>query len=410
MEALMYKLKFKTTKTPLLAHDKIFKQNVEYIVNDAFVGQLIHAADIRGVPEATQDIEVEKIDIPEYRGEDLTGKSILFAREGGAGDLMFMQPSMEHLKNKYNCKVYLMTSPQYLSIAKRLPGVDAVYPFPSESMPQVDYILTYINSISYPSVDARTLHAVDLFAKLSHVTLAENEKKHKLIVEPAILKEARAYVRKINTTGAKNIVIQFSAQNMNRSYPIASMLTLIGMLANAGHMLYIIGGKRKYQNDKGEVFLGPECPVNFLDQAGAEIPNIKNLTGKIAWERSLGLIAISDLFVGPDSAGVHIAGALDKKQVALYAPFPAEVRVKYYNKVTAIDPVFVTKYDQGEKVRYLHEGARQTMACNRIPCFVHRSGNCSKFDNETGSACWKTITPDIVFNVIKDILEEDDND
>lgn len=404
----MYKLKFLNTKTPLLAHDKIFKKGHTYIVNDAMVGQMIQAADMRGFPEATQDIEVEKISIPEYNGEDLTGKSILFAREGGAGDLMFMQPSMEHLKNQYDCKVYLMTSASYLAVASRLPGVDRVLTFPSETMPEVDYICTYINSISYPSFDARNLHAVDLFAKLSHVELAETEKKHKVKIEPQILRETRAYMAKANPVGLKNIVIQFSAQNMNRAYPIAHMLKLIGMLANDENMVYIIGGKRKYKTEKGEVYLGPECPVKFLDKEGVEIVNIKNLTGKCSWETSMGLIYLSDLFIGPDSAGVHLAGAWDKKQIGLYAPFPPEIRMKYYNNASAVTPVFVYRFHEGEQVRYIHEGAKNAMMCDRIPCFVHRSTPCSKFDNETGSACWNSVTPEIVYNVAQELLLEED--
>lgn len=404
----MYKLTFKTTDTPLLAHDKIFKAKKTYIVNDAFIGQMIHAADLRGFPEATQDIEVEKIDIPEYRGEDLNGKSILFAREGGAGDLMFMQPTMEHLQNKYDCKIYLMTSPQYLEIAKRLPGVNRVYTFPSDIMPEVDYICTFINSISYPSYDARNLHAVELFAKLSHVELAKNEKKHKVILEPKIIKETKAFIAKTNPKGLKNIVIQFSAQNMNRAYPVEYMLKLIAMLANAGHMIYIIGGKRRYKNEKGEVYIGAECPVQFKDSEGKEISTIQNLTGKCNWERSMGLIYQSDLFIGPDSSGVHLAGAWDKKQIGIYAPFPPELRMKYYNNAVAITPVFVYRFHEGERVRYLHDGATNTVTCNRVPCLVHRSTPCSRYDKDFGAICWKNITPEIVFNVASELLFEEE--
>lgn len=214
-------------------------------------------------------------------------------------------------------------------------------------------------------------------------------------------------MRKVNPTGLKNVVIQFSAQNVNRAYPISYMLKLIGMLANEGYMVYIIGGKRKYKNEKGEVYLAPECPVKFLNEKGEPIHNIQNLTGSAPWERSMGLIYLSDLFIGPDSSGVHLAGAWDKRQIGLYGPFPPEIRMKHYNNATALTPVFTYKFHDGEQVRWLHEGATKTHECGRMPCLVHRSTPCSKFNQEFGAVCWKNLTPELVFETAQEILKEE---
>ena len=43
-----------------------------------------------------------------------------------------------------------------------------------------------------------------------------------------------------------------------------------------------------------------------------------------------GLIWASDLFIGPDSGPMHIAGALKKKSVVVFGSIPPEARINYY--------------------------------------------------------------------------------
>lgn len=63
---------------------------------------------------------------------------------------------------------------------------------------------------------------------------------------------------------------------------------------------------------------------------------VVNLTGQTDIETYVGAIALCGVFVGSDSSGVHIAGCLGKKAIALYGSVDPKLRISYYPTVKAI--------------------------------------------------------------------------
>ena len=76
------------------------KKKVKYVMGISAFKQLQHdpVKDVRILkPAAIKFTNVYK----PYNGQDLTNKTLLVWRSGGIGDLLFIQPNLVYLKNKY---------------------------------------------------------------------------------------------------------------------------------------------------------------------------------------------------------------------------------------------------------------------------------------------------------------------
>ena len=72
-----------------------------------------------------------------YNGQDLTNKTILVTRQGGIGDLLFIQPNLIYLKEKYpSCTIKFACGPQYQSMIEEWDCIDEILdlPFPVDEM------------------------------------------------------------------------------------------------------------------------------------------------------------------------------------------------------------------------------------------------------------------------------------
>ena len=66
-----------------------------------------------------------------YMGQPLHNKSILVFRTGGIGDLLFIQPNLRYLKEKYpTCKISFACGPQYQSMVQTWDCVDEMLDLP----------------------------------------------------------------------------------------------------------------------------------------------------------------------------------------------------------------------------------------------------------------------------------------
>lgn len=102
-----------------------------------------------------------------YRGEDLTNKTLLVSRTGGIGDLLFIQPNLIYLKEKYpSCKINISCAPQYHSMVKNWDCVDDIYSIPTDI---IYYRRAHFHSIFEGVIErckeAESINAYELFTK-----------------------------------------------------------------------------------------------------------------------------------------------------------------------------------------------------------------------------------------------------
>ncbi len=107
----------------------------------------------------------------------------------------------------------------------------------------------------------------------------------------------------------------------------------------------------------------------------ANVSNIIFFTGELSIEESAALFAKADIFVSGDSGPLHMADALGVKTIGIMGSTPALASGPYSELGYSISPTY--QCDTG---------------CDRI---------CTKLENDIYAPCIKSITPDMILELIK---------
>jgi hypothetical protein len=101
-----------------------------------------------------------------YIGQDLDDKTVLVFRTGGIGDLLFIQPNLIYLKNKYpSCYIKFACGPQYQPMVNTWECVDEVLdlPFSFKHLRESDYHMLFEGVIERCK-ESETQNAYNLFS------------------------------------------------------------------------------------------------------------------------------------------------------------------------------------------------------------------------------------------------------
>lgn len=114
--------------------------------------------------------------------------------------------------------------------------------------------------------------------------------------------------------GDKVLVFQVDTAGSSRIYPKARQIDVIGMAMKQGWKVVLVSDKIRTKYPKA-------CA---------------NLTGQLSLEEYYGMVAIATVGLSPDSALIHIAGAMDVDAVGLFGPVDPALRISHYDTVHAI--------------------------------------------------------------------------
>lgn len=304
-------------------------------------------------------------------------KNILLHRMGGVGDILFLTPIAKYFKeqgkivsfychfgcfevllnNPYVDKIYINADIQKYQLPKGFgkPIID-IDDVPNETVtvekmtPEIylnfDKVYTFKNVIE-ANPEAELNHAVDACFSWIGINPSDKDKKLVLNVTEAEIAWGKEYLKEKGFyNGKKNISISPSASAVLRSWPSDYLNTLLLDLKDEYNMFYL---------DRGMGFT--------LRQA-------------------ISLIYLMDLVITVDTGILHIAGAFDKKIIALFGAFDAKLRCGYFKNCNVIQLT--------EQV------------CPK-PCFSHRD-YCKVIKKDlTHPPCMKKITVDIVKEKIREI-------
>ena len=81
-----------------------------------------------------------------YLGQDAEDSTLLVFRTGGIGDLLFIQPNLRYLKEKYDdCYIKFACGPQYQPMVENWDCVDEIIdlPFPANTLIKSDYHMLF---------------------------------------------------------------------------------------------------------------------------------------------------------------------------------------------------------------------------------------------------------------------------
>lgn len=253
--------------------------------------------------------------------KDWNGKSILVVRVGGLGDLTLLTPVLREIKRRWpQAHLSISCMKEFGQALQHLPYINEILAFPVklEEAEKFDAWIFYENAIER-NPDAKTMHSVDVYAKM--IGLSDCDEFHKRQDYRVTMREQiwaeEAFPR---TEGKRRLVVQVSASARCRTYPEKKLQEVVHTMLQKGW----------------EVFLMDRPGTMKVDEPP---PGLILMADGYNFRQRCAVIANSDCVLAPDSSLAHIAGALGIPCIALYGPFPWQVRTKYSPTTLGINGV-----------------------------------------------------------------------
>ena len=338
-----------------------------YIVAEKFLEEFKM---IYGTQMITSMSNYENYERP-YGGQDLNGKTLFVFRGAGIGDLMAMMVGVRLLKEKYpDATINVGSMLSYKELFEKDPSINQFtpMPYPLDFVTSANYTVSF-QGIIENNYSANSIHMYDLFLHKLGIdpdTIPDDKKIPEAFLDSEIdSKIFNVLGQEKAKTGKLIAGIQLEASNILRNYHPEYIKELI---------------KRLIGNDIKPVLIGEEAKVRDLitkyqltaeDFALDMSPYCNTLYGLMS------TINNCDFLIGPDSSGLHIAGALGKPMVGIFGPILSDLRLRYFKNTVGID-------------------------CDTVcsPCFLHMDRPCRNADKDGYSMCMRLATPELIMNEI----------
>jgi ADP-heptose:LPS heptosyltransferase len=307
-----------------------------------------------------------------YIGQDLDDKTLLVTRTGGIGDLLFIQPNLKYLKEKYpTCKIIFACGPQYQAMVEDWDCIDTILdlPFNFNQLVEADYHALFEGVIERCEEAANT-NAYRLFTTWLGINLPDELLVPHQPVKDIRLEFCKKFLSDNNITDPF-ILLQIRSSSPIRTPSLQFWKKVIEIIVDKGHTVIITDSPHKHvEIDAFIRTLDPEIQdkvINFTKESQAI-------------DYTIALTSLAGCILSPDSSLIHLAAAVGKPGVGIYGAFPGEIRLSTYSN---IDWIMATK------------------DCS--PCFLHGSQPCKFTVNGTHPLCYETID---VNEVVKKITEK----
>ncbi len=240
--------------------------------------------------------------------KDWNGKRILFMRVGGYGDLIMLTPIFREVKKRWPAAiVHVSTMHCYGQALKNLPFVDALVPYPLSAADGDSYdAWVFFENAIENNPRAHKVQMTELFAEIVGLSDIEDLRPEYRLTDEEKIWALIGFPR----SNMRRLCVQVTASAACRVYPQAQLTQVVQTLLKNGWEVFLMGAP-------GEI-------------GGNEVPGLRNLAGmRLTFRQSCAVINTADCVLAPDSALLHIAGALEVPAVGLYGPFPWELRTKH---------------------------------------------------------------------------------
>jgi len=309
-----------------------------------------------------------------YIGQDATDKTILVFRTGGIGDLMFIQPNLIYLKQKYpTCKIKFACGPQYQPMVETWECIDEVLdlPFPFRHLHESDYHMLFEGVIERCK-QAETSNAYNLFSSWLGLDLPDNLLLPRQAPREDLVDKCFDILKDWNLQNDSFVLMQLRASSPIRTPRHEFWVKIIDELNKRGHNVVLTDNPRQAESidDFIKLLKKPEMTFNFCQHSES-----------IAY--TIALASLCKATFGTDSAISHIAASMDKKCFGVFGPFPGHIRLKTYPYAGWVD-------------------AKKSCA----PCYIHSQTKCPK-SSDGYSPCYdELVETDEKLNYMIDKFEE----
>lgn len=348
------------------------KPDNPYIVSDGFLQQIRDhvGASIKSI-EQFFDIQEKR-----YCGQDLTGKSILIWRTGGAGDLCFITPYLKYIKDKYkDSKIFFGCGPRFKYVVIDNPHIDKLVPMPIDYslIHKCDYYLMF-EGIIETNQRAHSVNAYDLFEEYFNFKekIPKESKVPTVVVNKECLSKAEKLVNKNLLKDGKLLIgLGLRASHIVRCILPQQLHEIIDLIIKRGHIVGLLGSKGDAEIANLLGFNNNPQVIHFYKESDT-------------FRDTIAQISLTSAVIGPDSGVLHLAAGLGKPLVGLFGPFLSRLRISYYPYASGFDT---------------------HIPCG--PCFLHGIETCAYSDLQTKEpACMAVHNPEIVVNEILSVTSQ----
>ena len=314
-----------------------------------------------------------------YKGQDLDDKTILVFRTGGIGDLLFIQPNLIYLKEKYpTCKIKFACGPQYQPMVCNWDCVDEVLelPFTLKNLIESDYHVLFEGVIERCK-QAETINAYNLFSKWMGLDLPDELLIPKQDPEEELFDKCSKIIEEWGLLQKPTVLMQLRASSPIRTPRHEFWIKIIDELNERGYNVILTDNPRQTKNINAFIRLikNKDMIFNFCEKS-------ESIAHTIA------LTKLVTAVISTDSALDHIAASLSIPCFGIFGPFPGYIRLKTYPKAAWVDA---------------------KRSCS--PCFIHGPKPCPQANVEGYSPCYdELIDTDIKLKNVIDKFEELIND
>jgi ADP-heptose:LPS heptosyltransferase len=294
-------------------------------------------------------------------------------RAGGFGDLLFIRPCPQKLKELYpTCTIIFGTRADYFDVLKDWECIDSVVPVPLmawNGYNLADYHLSF-HGIVESCREAEQIDIHDIFARHCRLDPDNVEWNTPMVARPPVVgdKEDALQYQYLHKGGY--VVVQPRPSAPLRTPLMGSMVAAINAATAQGLPVFVTDTPARFQ-EVDSLISCCERPDMVHRFNGRGLSDVIRL---ITWAR---------LVVAPDSAGMHIAAAQGVPSIGLYGPFPGRVRCSRYPLAKWVE----TPLDPG----CCKSGGRE--------CFLHRMEAC-----DSQYSCWKNLDNAKLAAMIKEAL------
>jgi len=319
---------------------------------------------------------------PFYRGENLSGKTLLVVAQAAIGDALCMTPALREIKRRYSdCQLFVSISGRARPVLEKLPYIDKLLPMPIpyKFVSKANYMVKVIEMVNTPQFD--NLNLVEYFLWKCQVFNAEDETPD-VVVDENIVSELKPVFDQIReaSRGKKVLLFHYLASSVHRSLPPKLLKDIEPFI------------------EKEYVPLLCSLPSEditlelALEAYGITSVNLSSLMKDIRY--LIAAVYLSDAVITADTATLHIAAGLKKPTVLISGPIDGELRARTYPTVINIPANY----------------RGQTCVA---PCMKHTSdGPCpeARVKHEFYSPCIQSIPARVVYYALKDaelLVEKD---
>ena len=289
---------------------------------------------------------------------------ICILRGEGIGDVLMTTPIIDALVDSFNKEVEITyaTNTQYLdgALVKTLkynPNVHHIIDRDNLDEAEYDIVINlHCPAIAHEKPMAPPINRIDLFA--NHAGIKLDKKLPRFFLQEEEIYQGSSYLNQISYSDTKRIMINLISSAPSRSLLTNHLYYALSELGNLGYQLLIV--------------------QHYTDHAS--IKQYNSLPGAIAIVdkdiRELASVMVNcHLLICPDSALLHLAGALSFPVIGLFGPTDPRARINYYPTAKAI---------WGGKDLPGHPHWYEKCPCNNL--------------------CWNNITKDLIVNTSLGIL------